>query len=202
MIKSEDVAALILCAGRSSRMADLKPLLPLGEDNFIVRNVNLYRKAGIRDVLVVLGHESEIVKPFLEKTGAAWVINEHYDSGMFSSVQTGVRNLNKFRRAFFLHPADIPFVRPETLQILMHSFPEEGADVVCRPCCRGRRGHPPLVSISFAGRIGEFKGEGGMRAFLACCGGKMLDVECNDDGILADIDTPEEYAEALKKFSL
>lgn len=200
MIKNKDITALILCAGRSSRMGNFKPLLPLGPDNFIERTIRLYRNVDIQDILVVTGHEAERVIPVLEDLCVNRVHNEHYDRGMFSSIQTGVYRLSGQCRAFFLHPADIPFVRPDTIKSLIAAF-QTGEANICRPSYMGRQGHPPLISMSLGGAIGEFDGAGGMRALLARHAERSLNVLCNDPGILTDIDTPEDYEKALKTFS-
>ena len=200
MIAAGDVTALILCAGRSSRMGNLKPLLPLGKDNFIKRSINLFRRVDIKEILVVLGHEAQMIIPLLDELDVRWVLNDNYDRGMFSSIQAGVRKLDKNSRAFFLHPADVPFVHADTLQSLMQAF-ESGKTAVCRPCYLGRPGHPPLVSVALTGAISEFNGAGGMRAVLSRYREKTLDIDCHDPGILMDIDTPEDYEKALKTFS-
>ncbi len=200
MITSNDIAALILCAGRSSRMGYFKPLLPLGRDNFIERIISLYRGVGIENILVVCGHEAQRVIPELTRLGVTWVINERYDKGMFSSIQTGVSNLHGHGLAFFLHPADIPFVQPDTLQSLIVAF-SAGRNDICRPAYLGKHGHPPLISLALSGPILEFTDEGGMRTLLARYAEKSRDVHCNDPGILLDIDTPEDYEKALKNIS-
>jgi molybdenum cofactor cytidylyltransferase len=200
MIAGNDITALILCAGRSSRMGNLKPLLPLGKDNFIERSINLFRRVDIKDILIVLGHEAQKIITFLDGLNVRWVLNDNYDRGMFSSIQTGVRKLDENSGAFFLHPADIPFVHADTLQFLMQAF-ETGKTDVCRPCYLGRPGHPPLVSTALTGAISEFNGAGGMRAVFARYREKTLDIDCHDPGILMDIDTPEDYEKALKTFS-
>lgn len=201
MINTKDYAALILCAGRSTRMGNFKPLLPLGHDNFIKRVISLYRSVNIEDVLVVLGYEAGRLIPVLEELGTNWVLNDHYDRGMFSSIQTGVRHLKGQNRAFLIHPADIPFVRPGTITSLIADF-QKGDVNICRPCHEGRRGHPPLISSSLSNEISEFDGEGGLRALLARYKETSRDVYCNDPGILLDIDTPQDYEKALKTFGL
>ncbi len=200
MQTTEDFTALILCAGRSSRMDNFKPLLPLGPDNFIKRVISLYRSVNIEDILVVLGYEAGRVIPVLKELSVDWVLNEHYDRGMFSSVQTGVHQLKEPYRAFFIHPTDIPFVHPDTIKSLIASFQAEEA-AVYRPCYQGKHGHPPLISFTLGKAISEFDGEGGLRALLARYKDASRDVHCNDPGILLDIDTPEDYERALKIFS-
>jgi len=199
VIKNKDIAALILCAGRSLRMGDFKPLLPLGPDSFIERTIRLYRGVDIGDILVVVGHEAGRVIPVLDGLGVNWVKNTHYDQGMFSSIQTGVRGLWGQCRAFFLHPADIPFVHPETIKSLIAAFQTGDVDV-CRPAYRGKLGHPPLISLSLSGAIGEFDGTGGLRALLARHADKSRNIQCDDPGILLDMDTPEDYEKALQAF--
>ena len=197
MTDGEYMAALILCGGRSSRIGVFKPLLSLGQETIIERIIGLFRNAGIAEILVVLGHDAELLKPVLERHGVRYVINDGYDEGMFSSVKAGVNNIDRQRRAFFLLPADIPLVRPETLHSLMRSFEEKCADV-CRPCYRGKRGHPPLISSALILPIMDFKGHGGLRMFLSRYKERTIDVDCDDPGILMDIDTPEDYEKVLK----
>jgi molybdenum cofactor cytidylyltransferase len=191
----ETIAALIPAAGRSSRMGAMKPLLPLGRDTLLSRIIGLFRAAAISDILVVLGHEAESFIPFLQKQGVRWVINPDYDRGMFSSVQTGVSSLNPACRAFFLMPADVPLVRPETLKTLINVYHEAKGDVY-RPCYRGKRGHPPLITANLIAPILDFAEQGGLRALLARYERTSLDVACEDPGILIDLDTPEDLKKA------
>jgi molybdenum cofactor cytidylyltransferase len=192
-----ECSALILCAGRSSRMGAFKPLLPLGEETLLERVIRLFREAGIADVTAVLGHRAECAMPVLERHGVRPALNDRYDEGMFSSVKAGVATLDRSCRAFFLLPADIPLVRPETLKALMDAFREGTADI-CRPCFRGRHGHPPLISSALIPAIAEFDGTGGLRALLARYCGRTADISVEDPGILLDLDGHDDYERALK----
>jgi molybdenum cofactor cytidylyltransferase len=189
-------SALILCAGRSSRMGDFKPLLPLAGDTLIERVIRLFREAGIADVTAVLGHRAQSTLPVLERHGVCPVVNDRYDEGMFSSVKAGVRALDRSRSAFFLLPVDIPFVKRETLQALMEGY-REGVDIY-RPCFRGRHGHPPLISTALIPAIVDFERPGGLRALLAQYTTRTADVAVDDPGILLDLDTRDDYEAALK----
>lgn len=192
-MSEEKIAALILAAGRSTRMGTFKPLLPLGRKTIIETLIDLYRSAGISDMLIVLGHRADDVRPILERQDIPWTINEHYDQGMFSSIQTGVKNINPDSKAFFLHPVDIPLVRPETLSRIIGIRSKKKASI-CYPCHEGRRGHPPLISTALIPAILAFDESGGMRALLSSYNEDALNVDCNDPGILKDFDTPEDFA--------
>ncbi len=193
-----ECAALILCAGRSSRMGAFKPLLPLGAETLLERVIRLFHEAGIADVTAVLGHRAECAMPVLQRHGVRPALNDRYDEGMFSSVKAGVGMLDRSRRAFFLLPVDIPLVRLETLKALMDGFREGTADI-CRPCFRGRHGHPPLISSTLIPVVAEFDGTGGLRALLARYRGCTADVAVEDPGILLDLDRHDDYERAIKE---
>ncbi|MDD5167759.1 MAG: nucleotidyltransferase family protein [Syntrophales bacterium] len=195
MNRSPGFSALILAAGTSSRMGALKPLLPLGEKTIIEGVMGLFRTAAISDITVVLGNEADRFIPILDRERVKWVINHSFQDGMFSSIQTGVHALDRDCRAFFLLPADMPFVRPATIKMLAASFMEE--TLFCRPTHQGRRGHPPLISTALIPAILAFEEPGGLRALLATYKDRGRDVDCGDPGILIDLDTPEDYAAYL-----
>ena len=198
MTKGEGIAALILCAGRSSRIGTPKALLPLGGECVVERIVRLFRSCDVERLLAVTGYDGERIVPVLDACGVPWVRNPDCDRGMFSSIQEGARRLEGPCRAFFLLPVDIPLVRRETL-ILLIEAQKKGRHLVCRPSYKKRRGHPPLLSRKMIGPVLAFDGAGGLRALLANFAESVVDVDCDDPGILFDIDTPEDYAEALRR---
>jgi molybdenum cofactor cytidylyltransferase len=197
MESDKHISAVILAAGRSSRMGTFKPLLPLGQGTMLERVIRIAREAGVADILVVIGHEADRLIPVLEKQGVRHVINPHYDHGMFSSLQAGMQGLDRSCRAFFLMPADMPLIRPETLKGLLGLFQEKEPDV-CRPCYQNRRGHPPLISTTLIPVILAFEGRGGLRALLSCHEKSTLIVEVNDPGVLTDLDTPEDAKKYIR----
>lgn len=202
-----DITALILAAGESSRMGTIKPLLPAGEDTVIERIIALFRSAGIENILVVLGHQADRLTPVLDRRGVSRVINADYHHGMFSSIQTGIRALGKECRAVFIHPGDMPLVRPETIRTLVDALTDgpsvpdalENAealipdDSIYHPCYQGRRGHPPLIPKALIPAILAFQEPGGLRALLGRFSNQAIDVACDDPGILVDLNTPEDY---------
>jgi CTP:molybdopterin cytidylyltransferase MocA len=192
------LAAVLLAAGRSGRMGAFKPLLPFGPDTVIERVLAAVRGAGVRTLRVVVGSNAGRLVPLLERCGAAWVMNERFEEGMYSSVQAGVRSLPDDTAAFFLLPGDMPLVRSGTLIRLAAEWDRHPGGILY-PCDSGRRGHPPLIA---AARIPEILGEappGGLRELLARHAGAARDVEVADPGVLADLDTPEAYRACLQR---
>jgi len=189
-------AAIFLAAGFSSRMGAFKPLLPLGPERVIQRLIRVYRAAGIERVVAVVGHQADRLIPLLEHHRVEWVVNPRPEEGMFSSGRLGGARLGTPPPAFFVQPADVPLVRPATLEHLMRRRRGVGAGVVI-PLTDGRRGHPPLLDSCLAGPILQFDGGGGLRALLERQARSILETPCGDPGILAEMNTPEEYRRLL-----
>ncbi len=185
------LAALILAAGYSSRMGHFKPLLPLGGKTAVEWIVATFRSAGIAGISAVTGHEAAQLEPILDGIGITAVRNPGYARGMYSSVQAGLASLPAEVEACFLLPVDIPLVRPATIEALAARYASNPAAVIA-PSFRGRRGHPPLIARRLFAEIMAGDGEGGLRALLQRH--EADEVAVADEGILLDMDTPEDYA--------
>jgi molybdenum cofactor cytidylyltransferase len=191
MKSRDDITALILASGYSTRMGQFKPLLPLGPVTVLERSARLFPDAGITDVRVVVGYRAEDLTPQLQRLGIRWVVNDRFQDGMFSSVQAGVRSLESTTKAFFVLPADLPLVRRSTVVDLLNAYDEQSADVLY-PCFLSKRGHPPLISAKLRSGILSWEREGGLRSFLSEKSGPV-NVEVADEHILLDMDSPADY---------
>ncbi len=188
----QDVSAVILAGGFSSRMGELKPLLDLAGIPALQRAAQSFRAAGVGDIRVVVGHEAEKLDPLLSSLGLRRVLNRDYRLGMFASIQAGVRSLEDTVGGFFLLPADIPLVRPSTYRRLLAARERTGAPIVY-PVFDSRRGHPPLIDTRYAREISGADPAGNLRSILEKHEDEALEVECADAAIHWDIDTREDY---------
>ena len=126
------------------------------------------------------------------------VHNENYVAGMFSSVVTGVKALNRSNErgeGFFLLPADCCTVSSNTLITLASAFTNNDGKAVIRPKFDGRRGHPPLIPAGYASAITKYSGNEGLKAVLRTL--PSVEVEMDSDEALHDMDTPEDYSQLL-----
>jgi CTP:molybdopterin cytidylyltransferase MocA/HD superfamily phosphodiesterase len=191
-LDQEDISALILAAGFSRRMGDFKPLLNLGGMTVLERIISLYRSAGVKDIRVISGHRSEAIRSALHAQPVSVVPNRDYKSGMFSSVLAGLRSLPPQTRSFFIHPVDMPLVRPHTLMMLRDAFQNTPAPVIY-PVFDDRRGHPPLIERKLEEAILAHDGRGGLRALLQRFDSQALEILTADEGILLDMDTTDDH---------
>jgi molybdenum cofactor cytidylyltransferase len=186
------MTAVILSAGLSRRMGRFKPLLPLGTRRTIERVVDLFRAGGIEEILVVAGHRASEVRRAIETLDVRLVTNPDYQQGMFTSVLAGVRALPDRCRAFFVHPVDIPLVRPRTVQRLTAAIQDHPADLLY-PTFDGRRGHPTLIRTRLVPSILRWTGDGGLKACLRHHEADSFELPVVDEAILIDLDTPGDY---------
>ena len=164
----ERLAAIVLAAGRSSRMGALKPLTDVNGRTVLERAVGAFTQAGVDDVVVVAGHRRDEVAAGATAAGARVVTNPAYDQGMYSSLRVGVQALDLAVTRFFVLPADIPLVRPETIGRLIRQgrIARGGAAEVVYPLWDGAEGHPPLLSGALRAEIRAADPPEGLRELL------------------------------------
>jgi molybdenum cofactor cytidylyltransferase len=184
-------AGVILAAGLSSRMRELKPLLPLDGVPAVLRVATAYRAVGLETV-VVLGFGAVRVAPLLDRHGVRFVINRDFEDGMFSSVRCGVRALPAAVGAFFVHPVDCALVRGETLGLLARSVVAPEPSILL-PVHDGERGHPPLVPAALRAAILTENPHGGLNELLLRGAPAARDVQVDDPNVLLDMDDAADY---------
>ncbi|MEK6192952.1 MAG: NTP transferase domain-containing protein [Deltaproteobacteria bacterium] len=193
-----NITAVIPAAGYASRMGRIKPLLPLGKGTVIEFIVGSLHAAGVTGVIVVLGHRYKEIILELKTNNVAWVVNEQYAQGMMSSFKKGIEALGDGTQAFFILPADIPLVRPSTLKDLVNTHKAHPGQILY-PTFQGQRGHPPLIPTYFREKILSYEGPGGLRRCLKAWDRDVLEVATSDQGILMDMDTPDDYETILQR---
>lgn len=190
-------SAIVLAAGRSSRMGQNKAGLMLGTCSVLERVVQAFTEAMVEDVVVVTGHEPERLASLLDTLPVASVHNPDYDTGMFSSVLAGVATLPPDLEAFFIQPVDLPLVTARVLARL-HTALADAHCGIAHPTCCGLRGHPPLLSGRYRQLILEEPRAHSLGEFLEDHAADSMEVEVEDLSILVDMDTEADYQRALR----
>jgi putative nucleotidyltransferase with HDIG domain len=188
------IGAIILAAGYSSRMGQFKPLLPFGGATVLQSTVQIFLRAGIEDVLVVLGHRANELRPVAEAAGARCVVNADFAEGMFTSVRAAARAFNDRLDGCFLLPVDMPLVRSTTIHRLAEAFAVRPKDTI-HPVFAGHRGHPPLIPRSILLEAVSDIVSGPLSAVLARH--TAVEVCVADEAIHIDMDSPADYANQL-----
>ncbi len=189
-------AAVILAAGRSSRLGASKPMVCLGGKTLLERAVFLFRDAGLKDIRVVAGCNAQDLVPELRRLDAAVVLNSEWEKGMFSSVRAAAAAVSKSCDACFILPVDVCSVRAHTVRQLISAANGK----ILYPTYQGRRGHPPLIPADHLPGILAWPGTGGLRGYLAGCAAQCTELPVADRGVLLDLDTPADLKRLQRRF--
>lgn len=189
------IAAVLLAAGRSTRMGTPKLLLPWGEEPALIAHVvQRYQEAGVDEIFVVTGASRDEVQAAVEPLAVRTVFNPRFEGeDMLSSLQVGLREVDGTdAAAAVVSPADIPDVQADTIRALIECW-REGEPTIVVPSYEFQRGHPILLGrTEFAGILGLQPGDT-LRRYLRENESRLTYVEVQDPGILRDVDTPQDY---------
>jgi molybdenum cofactor cytidylyltransferase len=189
------IAAILLAAGRSARMGRPKMVLPVEGGLPLIRHVaQAFLEAGVEHVIAVTGADRELVEAALAGTPARLAFNpDHVRGEMLSSIKVGLEAAQRAgAEAAFLHPADVAFVSPDTIRALIRSR-EEGRRVLVAPSHQGRRGHPIMIGQELWPEVLKLPAGQTLRDFLRRHADDTRYVVVDDQGVLRDVDTPEDY---------
>ena len=194
------VAAVVLAAGRSSRMGQPKPVLPWGDGQTLLSTVvGQLRASPVAEIVVVTGLAREAVEASLKGLADApgpplrWTHNPDFaTTEMARSLQQGLRALSPGVQAVLVALADQPDLDRAVAAQIIQRWRETRAAVVA-PFYQGQRGHPLLFDRALWPALHALPGTANPRAVLERAG-QVERVEANSAGVVRDIDTPEDYA--------
>ena len=189
---SHRVAAIVPAAGRSSRMDSPKPLLDAGGCTFLARILTTLSSGGAGPALVVVRDLDGPVALEARAHGGEVVINPDPAPGPVSSLQAGIRALPGDISAALFSPVDHPLFSSSTVEALIRVFRETDAPLVV-PAFNGWRGHPVLFHSRLFPELLEDDLPQGARTVARRYLDTRVQLPVDDPGILADIDTPEDY---------
>lgn len=190
------IPAIVLAAGRSTRMGRAKATLPLGDgDTFLTRIVRTFHDAGVDDVIVVVGHEADAIAASFAASGlpARFVVNAHYDRGQLSSLLAGLSAVDRPGVAGVLVTlVDVPLVSSATVRAVVERHRTSHAKIV-RPTSGVRHGHPLLIDRSLFDALRAADPETGAKPVVRAHSTAEGDLPIDDEGAFTDIDTVEDY---------
>jgi len=193
-------AALLLSAGESSRFGGYpKALMSLGGTTAVRRLAEICLSRGLDPVTVVVGPHRGPVAHELRGTPVTIVDAELWYEGRTASVHAGLEAIPEDRDVLFW-PVDHPFVAPDTVDVLLRARDEDALAVWFIPTFEGRGGHPVMWRSHIRSDLLDLRGDAPIRSLLPEFGVQVRRVAVHDPGVVANVDTPEEYRTALEEW--
>lgn len=190
-------AAVVLAAGRSSRMGRNKLLLKVAGRTILDRLLDAIEASTVEEIVVVLGYKPEEIKPIVNAHGALTILNIEHEKGMTSSFKTGLRTVKS--DAAFLVLGDQLCFEPaifDDMGRLMGSNPDA---LIVSPMYYGKRGHPVLFRRVLFREILDLGEDETVKDVVTR---HELDHKYVEGSIWCtmDIDTPEDFDKAVRLF--
>ena len=194
--RAPNVSAIVLAAGRSTRMGTVNKLLAPLDGRVMVRAVvDALEGSSVRPVVVVTGHEADRVEEALAGAGVRIVHNAEYREGLSGSMRAGLAALPNSAQAAVICLGDMPLVASKHVDKLVAAFdPAEGREI-CVPVFEGKRGNPVLFARRFFEEMAAVRGDVGARHLIGEYEEYVCEVAMDDRAVLVDVDSPQALVE-------
>lgn len=199
---SKNIAAIVLAAGQSRRMAGRNKLLMEVDGVALVRRTVLaILAAPVTEVVVVTGHDPEKVQQALQGLDVRFVHNRKFADGLSTSLKAGLNALTAATSGALVCLGDMPNIATRHVARLIAPFdPDEGREIGV-PTHSGKRGNPVLWGRRFFQEMHEVSGDVGARHLIGANESLVYEVEFEDTGVLMDLDTPGQWEDYLASSS-
>jgi molybdenum cofactor cytidylyltransferase len=189
---NRNVAAIVLAAGRSTRMGGPNKLLAELDGKKLVRIATeqaLASKAS--EVIVVTGHQADLVEQALAGLKVKFVRNPDFAGGLASSVKSGIAAVSDEADGAVICLGDMPLIDAPLIDRLIETFAPDRGHLIAVPVSEGRRGNPVLWSRRFFKELMTLDGDVGARHLIAKHSEAVAEVPVDGHSAFLDIDTPQ-----------
>ncbi|MDX1993509.1 MAG: selenium cofactor biosynthesis protein YqeC [bacterium] len=196
------IGAVVLAAGMSTRMGQMKVLMPWDKKTIIEHIIEQLMNARVDHITVVTGHQAKEVKEKVEPLGIHVVYNRQYKTGeMLSSLKAGLRALPDNVAGALVVLGDQPRIQPKTIYQVMMAFAEGKGEIIA-PSFERRRGHPILIGRRYWPELLDIPANGSPRDVINAHSDRIAYVEIDNDSVLRDVDTPSDYNDERQRAGL
>ena len=189
---------IILAAGESKRMGYPKMLLDFNGITMIENVIRNVKSSNVDHIMVVLGASKDKLIELIDKSPVSYCYNDNYMEGMLSSVKCGFRNLPSDVDAVLVFQGDQPLISSVVINTVIEAFLKSAKGIVI-PVYKRRRGHPLMIGKRHMDEIEKLDPAKGLRSLAYKFSDDVLEVEIDDEGILKDFDTYDDYKNEINQ---
>jgi len=192
------IPILLLAAGASSRMGQPKQLLPWGDQTLIEHQIQILLKTD-NPVNVVIGSNSDLVLPVIEKYAVNIVINTDWESGMGSSISFGIRQINQLfpqAEGVLITLLDQPLLTTSYFEKMLGAYQPSSQQIFVSRSTSGWTGVPVLFDKCYFKELTELGNDEGAKKIFKRHEKSIIFLEGGE--LLEDMDTPETYQHLLR----
>lgn len=191
--RAPTLAAVVLAAGRSRRMAPHNKLLVADKTGkpMIARVVDNVLASRARPILVITGHQSEQVERALSGKPVRFVHAADYAEGLSASLKAGIAAVPEDCAAAIICLGDMPLVTGRIIDRLLAAYDRDEGRLIVLPTYRGKQGNPMLWDRRFFPEMLQISGDTGARYLLSQHRDVLAEVEVAEDAVLRDFDTAD-----------
>jgi len=186
------ISAILLAAGQSKRMnGENKLIKKINGKPLIIHSVKNILASSIDELIIVLGHQKEIIEKHIDKNEKIkFIFNKEFESGMASSIKIGLKHLSNNAEAFFICLGDMPKINYDIYNQLIKLRNQR--DILV-PTYKGQQGNPVLFNKSMKEKIMNIEGDVGAKNILELNKNKILNLEINDQSIIRGFNTQKDF---------
>jgi molybdenum cofactor cytidylyltransferase len=182
-----NISAIILAAGKSTRMGQQKMLMPWGNTTVLGGVIQTIQAAGIEDITLVTNSTTA-----LQIANYKLPITLNDGGEMLESIQLGLQAQKPSAEATLICLGDQPQAEERSVRKVCDVFREHQSRIVV-PSYQMRRGHPWLIARDLWDEMLQMRAPDSMRDFLNAHKNDIFYVDYDSPSILQDIDTPADY---------
>ncbi|MDR3494466.1 MAG: molybdopterin-binding/glycosyltransferase family 2 protein [Ancalomicrobiaceae bacterium] len=189
--EQRNIAAVVMAAGRSSRMGGPNKLLArLDGKPLVAHAVDAAIASSVRSVIVVTGHMEAEVRGALSGRDVTFVHNPDFAEGMSTSLKAGIVAVPEEAEAAIILLGDMPRVTAEMIDRLIAGYDPIAGQLIVVPTFEGRRGNPVVWSRRFFTDLAQVTGDAGARNVIGQYPEATVEVELGP-GVALDLDTAD-----------
>jgi molybdenum cofactor cytidylyltransferase len=189
-----NTGAILLAAGRSSRLGSIKQLLPFHNKTLLQHTIDELKLAGVKPLIVVTGGHAKEVTASINQDGVDLIYNEQWEQGIASGIVAGLQAMNsryKEIRQVIFAVCDQPYVSAALFEQL-YAVQNSSSKNIVASAYADTLGTPVLFTQKYFDLLLSLKGDEGAKKILKAFPEEVARVDFPLGSI--DIDTVEDYA--------